>query len=177
MPTIDPETGLDNQLSWSMAITIEEARSGRYGRPVSVVIAELDGLDKLAELLGADVADKLIQPVADALRSNARAADRVARLSHTRFGVLLVETDEIRAINYVERVRSACDTLARGQRHRPAPVDRLGQPGHRRRPARAPSASPSTGCIASSADPPRGDPAGRRAQGSAPAPNAGRADS
>lgn len=109
VPTIDLETGLDNQLSWSMAITIEEARSGRYGRPVSIVIAELDGLDKLAELFGAEVADKLIKPVADALRSNARAADRVARLSHTRFGVLLVETDEIRAINYVERVRSACD--------------------------------------------------------------------
>lgn len=109
VPTIDLETGLDNQLSWSMAITIEEARSGRYGRPVSVVIAELDGLDKLAELFGAEVADKLIRPVADALRANARGADRVARLSHTRFGVLLVETDEIRAINYVERVRSACD--------------------------------------------------------------------
>ena len=93
-----------------MAIAIEEARSGRYGRPVSVVVAELDGLDKLAELLGADVADKLIPPVAEALRKSARAADRVARLSHNRFGVLLVETDEVRAINYVERVRSACDT-------------------------------------------------------------------
>ena len=108
-PTIDPETGLDSLLSWSMAVTIEEARSSRYGRPVSVVVAELDGLDRLSDLLGADVADRLIPPVADALRKNARAADRVARLSHTRFGVLLVETDEVRAINYVERVRSACD--------------------------------------------------------------------
>jgi diguanylate cyclase (GGDEF)-like protein len=108
-PTIDPETGLDSSLAWSNAITIEEARSSRYGRPVSVVIAELDGLDRLGELLGADVADRLIPPVADALRRNARAADRVARLSHARFGILLVETDEVRAINYVERVRSACD--------------------------------------------------------------------
>ncbi|HEX7473989.1 MAG TPA: diguanylate cyclase [Candidatus Limnocylindrales bacterium] len=108
-PTIDAATGLDGPLSWAMAITIEEARSGRYGRPVSVVIAELDGLERLSELFGADVADRLIPPVGDALRRSARAADRVARLSHTRFGVLLVETDEIRAINYVERVRSACD--------------------------------------------------------------------
>lgn len=108
-PTIDPATGLDSPLSWAMAIAIEEARSGRYGRPVSVVIAELDGLERLSELFGADVADRLIPPVGDALRRSARAADRVARLSHTRFGVLLVETDEIRAINYVERVRSACD--------------------------------------------------------------------
>jgi diguanylate cyclase (GGDEF)-like protein len=109
-PTLDPETGLDSPLTWANAIAIEEARSGRYGRPVSVVVAELDGLDKLAELLGADIADKLIPPVAEALRKSARAADRVARLSHNRFAVLLVETDEVRAINYVERVRSACDT-------------------------------------------------------------------
>jgi diguanylate cyclase (GGDEF)-like protein len=108
-PTIDPETGLESPLSWSMAITIEEARSGRYGRPVSVVIAELDGFERLTELFGAEAADRLIPPVADALRRNARAADRVARLSRMRFGILLVETDEIRAINYVERVRSACD--------------------------------------------------------------------
>ena len=108
-PTIDPETGLESPLSWSMAITIEEARSGRYGRPVSVVIAELDGFERLIELFGAEAADRLIPPVADALRRNARAADRVARLGRTRFGVLLVETDEIRAINYVERVRTACD--------------------------------------------------------------------
>ena len=40
---------------------------------------------------------------------SARAADLVARLGHHRFGVLLPETDEIRAINYVERVRLACD--------------------------------------------------------------------
>ena len=108
-PSIDLETGLDSPLTWAMAITIEEARSGRYGRPVSVVVAELDGLDRLSELFGAEVADKLIPPVADALRRSARAADRVARLSHARFGVLLVETDEVRAINYVERVRAACD--------------------------------------------------------------------
>ena len=108
-PTIDQATGLDSPLSWAMAIAIEEARSGRYGRPVSVVIAELDGLERLSELFGADVADRLIPPVGDALRRSARAADRVARLSHARFGVLLVETDEVRAINYVERVRAACD--------------------------------------------------------------------
>ncbi len=176
VPTIDLETGLDNQLSWSMAITIEEARSGRYGRPVSIVVAELDGLDKLAELFGAEVADRLIKPVADALRSNARAADRVARLSHTRFGVLLVETDEIRAINYVERVRSACDRWLEASAialrlsigwASPATdgdlksavriaEDRMHREQHRPAPWRPePEAAP---------------------QGSAPAPNAGRAD-
>ena len=43
------------------------------------------------------------------MRRHARAADSLARLGRARFGVLLAETDEIRAINYIERVRTACD--------------------------------------------------------------------
>ena len=105
----DPATGVDNTRAWARSLSEEAARSARYGRPVTVVIAEIDGLDRLAERFGTESADRLIPPVADALRRNARAADRVARLSGPRFGVLLTETDEIRAINYVERVRAACD--------------------------------------------------------------------
>jgi GGDEF domain-containing protein len=44
------------------------------------------------------------------LGGNTRAGDVVARTGGTSFGGLLAETDEIAAINYVERVRSACDT-------------------------------------------------------------------
>jgi diguanylate cyclase (GGDEF)-like protein len=106
---VDPVTGLDSQFSWSRAVASEQARSARYGRPATVVIAELDGLDVLAGRFGEVAADRLIPPVADAIRRNARSADRVARLGPARFGVLLAETDEVRAINYVERVRAACD--------------------------------------------------------------------
>jgi len=105
----DPATGVDNTRAWARSLSEEAARSARYGRPVTVVIAEIDGLDRLAERFGTESADRLVPPVADALRRNARAADRVARLSGSRFGVLLTETDEVRAINYVERVRAACD--------------------------------------------------------------------
>ncbi len=105
----DEATGVDNTRAWARSLTEEAARSARYGRPVTVVIAEIDGLDRLTERFGPDASDRLIPPVADALRRNARAADHVARLSGPRFGVLLTETDEVRAVNYVERVRAACD--------------------------------------------------------------------
>jgi diguanylate cyclase (GGDEF)-like protein len=105
----DQETGLRGSIAWEEAVGLEEARRERYGHPATVVIAELDRLDALAQQLGRDNADRLIRPVAQALRANARAADVVARLGHARFGVLLPETDEVRAINYVERVRDACD--------------------------------------------------------------------
>jgi diguanylate cyclase (GGDEF)-like protein len=73
------------------------------------VLVEIDGLDRLVERLGPAAADRLIPPVAGTMRSHAREADRIARLGPARFAAILPETDEVRAINYVERVRTACD--------------------------------------------------------------------
>lgn len=39
----------------------------------------------------------------------ARTSDLVARTGPRRFGVLLPETDEVAAVNFVERVRPRCD--------------------------------------------------------------------
>ena len=105
----DPLTGLDNRLAWDRLLREENARKRRYGRPVSLVIAELYGLDALADLVGREAADKLVPAIAEALTRYGRAPDRVARVGHARFHILLPETDEVRAINYIERVRQACD--------------------------------------------------------------------
>jgi diguanylate cyclase (GGDEF)-like protein len=108
-PLVDPVTGFATRLAWEEAFQNEDHRLARYGRPVTVLVAELDGLEALAARLGREPADRLIPPVATALRREARAADVLARVDHGRFVGLLPETDEIAAINYVERVRSACD--------------------------------------------------------------------
>ena len=101
--------------TWAIWLDEEAARTARYDRPVTIVLVELAGLDRLADRVGASAADRLIPPVAATIRRQARAADRLARLTPTRFGLLLVETDEVSAINYIERVRSACDVwLAAG---------------------------------------------------------------
>ena len=47
--------------------------------------------------------------MADVLRRSARSSDTIARLDRVRFGLLLPETDEIQAINLVERIRAGCD--------------------------------------------------------------------
>lgn len=105
----DPVTGFELAQAWSKWLAEEEARIDRYGRPATIVFIELAGLDRLAERLGPEAADRLIPPIATTMRRHARAADNIARLGRARFGALLTETDEIRAINYIERVRSACD--------------------------------------------------------------------
>jgi GGDEF domain-containing protein len=93
LPTLrgrDVLTGLLDCEAFEEVLAHEDAREQRYRRSSTVVILQLDGLDRLAERL-------------------ARRADYVARLEPGRFGALLPETDEILAINYVERVREACE--------------------------------------------------------------------
>ena len=79
----------------------EDARVARYGRPASVVIIEVG--------LAVDGAfDRQIGRVGAAIRSQVRETDRVARVSPTRFHLLLPETDERDAACLAERVARAC---------------------------------------------------------------------
>ncbi|HSK52698.1 MAG TPA: GGDEF domain-containing protein [Clostridia bacterium] len=106
---VDVSTGLITASGWGRILTDEDARVRRYRRPATVVMIELDGLERLTSRLGEGAGDRLIPAVADTVRRLAREADHVARLGQSRFGVLLPETDEVQAINYVERVRRTCD--------------------------------------------------------------------
>jgi diguanylate cyclase (GGDEF)-like protein len=105
----DPLTGLLLPWEWNRIVADEDARNHRYGRPATVVIVELDGLDRLVAALGPQAGDRVLPALADALGRNARGADHLARLGPARFGILLPETGEVEAVNYVERVRQACD--------------------------------------------------------------------
>ena len=105
----DPLTGLLSASRWARVVADEDARIRRYRRAATIVMIELDGLDRLTARLGDAAAERLVPAVADTIRRLAREADFVARLGDGRFAVLLPETDEIQAINYVERVRRTCD--------------------------------------------------------------------
>jgi len=105
----DPATGLDLAPAWSRWLAEEDSRVRRYRRPATLVLIDVDGLDRLIERLGADAADRLLPPVAATLRRYARGTDRIARLGPSSFAVLLPETDEVQAINFVERIRTTCD--------------------------------------------------------------------
>jgi diguanylate cyclase (GGDEF)-like protein len=106
---VDAVTGLIGPSAFTRLVLGEDARIRRYHRPATVVIFELVGLDRLMDRLGTDAVDRIVPALADTMRRLARDTDQVARLAPGRFGVLLPETDEVAAINYVERVRRACE--------------------------------------------------------------------
>jgi diguanylate cyclase (GGDEF)-like protein len=108
-PRTDPLTGLLLPAEWNRILIDEAARIRRYGHPATVVFIELDGLERLIEALGSGAAERILPALADVLRRKARGSDHVARLGPGRFGVLLPETGEVEAVNYVERVREACE--------------------------------------------------------------------
>ena len=105
----DPLTGLLDAVAFEEVMAQEEAREQRYGHPATIIVFELDGLTKLVDRLGPETGDRIETALGDTIRRLARRADHVARLERGRYAVLLPVTDEVAAINYVERVRRACE--------------------------------------------------------------------
>ena len=107
---VDQVTGLGTHLAWDRWLADEEARERRYRRPTTIVVAEVAGLGDVAALSGQDAAVRIVMEVADIIRANVRTSDHAALVGPARFAVLLPETDEVRAINFVERVQDACES-------------------------------------------------------------------
>lgn len=106
----DAETGLLGRRSWARVLEVETARCKRYGRLATVVVAEVTGLEDVAAVWGSDVGGQAVARVGARLRAGARSSDYLARIEPRRFAILLPETDEVAAVNFVERVRATCDT-------------------------------------------------------------------
>jgi diguanylate cyclase (GGDEF)-like protein len=106
---IDALTGADGPLLWDRTLERELARVKRYHRPATVAFMELEGLDRVARRWGLDVAEDALRGCAGILQRELRTSDHLARIEPARFGILLTETAEIAAINFIERARVACE--------------------------------------------------------------------
>jgi diguanylate cyclase (GGDEF)-like protein len=109
----DTLTGTDGPRYWDRVILSEGARYNRYKRPATIVLVEITGLDSLARHWGPEVAQRTLVVAARRLAKEVRPCDHIARIEPARFGIVLTETNEIAAINFVERVRAACEREVR----------------------------------------------------------------
>jgi diguanylate cyclase (GGDEF)-like protein len=105
----DPLTGTDGPHYWDRLIISETARVRRYKRPATIVLVEIAGLTRLGQLWGNDVAERTLISAARTLSQSIRTSDHIARIEPIRFAILLTETTEIAAINFVERARVSCE--------------------------------------------------------------------
>lgn len=97
---------MPGRLAWAEALDREAHRATRYGRPTAVAIFELRPERPSATL------DSWIRthaaPIGESLLRLSRATDVVARMTATRFQVLLPETTDEAAGRFVERVVGEC---------------------------------------------------------------------
>ncbi len=105
LAAVDPLTGVCNRRGWAQAVEQEQARAARFGHPVSVLVADLDGLKTINDAHGHDHGDRAIVELASVLRRVCRPTDVVARLGGDEFAALVVEADLTAGQALVGRVR------------------------------------------------------------------------
>lgn len=105
----DPATGLLNRRAFDELVALELERSRRTGRPVSILLGDLDQLAAVNEIAGPAAGDAVLQLVARDLRKWKRRIDRAARVGGDEFALLLPETDERGAYILAERLRRATE--------------------------------------------------------------------
>lgn len=104
----DPLTGTEGPRFWEHILANEDARLHRYRRTATVALVEFAGFEHDSGWLGNELSLELFGGLARVLVHEVRTSDHLARIGPARFGIILVETDEVRAINFVDRVRDAC---------------------------------------------------------------------
>lgn len=103
----DPLTGLLNRRGFEQLLASECQRVRRGDRVLSLLIAEVDGLEVLNERYGHVDGDRVLERVATVLTEEKRAFDTTARLDGAHFAVLLPDADENGAYGVAERMRAA----------------------------------------------------------------------
>jgi diguanylate cyclase (GGDEF)-like protein len=86
--TRDPLTGLGNRQSMRDRLTAALARARRSGKPVGVLLLDLQRFRQVNEVHGHDAGDELLRVVADRLRAGVRTEDTIGRLGGDQFAVI-----------------------------------------------------------------------------------------
>ena len=103
----DSLTGLLNRRAFEELLDMELERANRAGRPLSVIVGDLDSFAAVNEAQGHAAGDLALQLVANDCVKWKRRIDQAARIGGEEFAVLLPETDERGAFIVAERLRRA----------------------------------------------------------------------
>lgn len=102
--SVDPLTGLLNRRGFSEATTRMIEREAKAGRPVTVMIFDIDHFKSVNDRFGHAAGDDVLKVFSDVVVSNLRITDLVGRVGGEEFAALLPCTVE-EAVVAAERVR------------------------------------------------------------------------
>lgn len=101
----DPLTGLWNRRGFEELMESELARSERTGRPMSMLIGDLDHFKAINDRFGHAVGDDVLRRFGALLSASRRRGDATARIGGEEFAVILPECDQHQALILAERLR------------------------------------------------------------------------
>ena len=104
---VDPKTGLFNARHFAATLDDELDRAKRFGRPVSVLMADLDLLRDINNTYGHLAGDAVLVGIADVFRRELREYDVPTRFGGEEFAIVLPETEAREAVRIAERIRRA----------------------------------------------------------------------
>ncbi|GEM_PF-5148225 len=106
----DPLTGLYNRRFFSEELGKEISRSVREGKPLSLIVLDVDFLKKHNDSRGHLEGDKLLCGIAEVLRLVVRESDTASRYGGDEFAALLPGATEAEALQIAERIRSEVES-------------------------------------------------------------------
>lgn len=117
----DSLTGIGNRAALELTLQRELKLSLRTRRPLSLLVADLDGFKQINDRLGHAVGDKLLVLAVGLIKSALRETDQVFRYGGDEFVVILSNTGGDEAETVAERIRqaaAACDLPGTSGRER-----------------------------------------------------------
>ncbi|XGA80577.1 GGDEF domain-containing protein [Halomonas sp. CH40] len=112
---VDELTGLGNRrylLNFTDSLCQQSQRSGR---PLSLVLLDIDHFKQVNDTFGHPAGDRVLQMFARALKDEIRAADVLARMGGEEFCLLMPDTDADGACELAERIRMEVASLTQQQ--------------------------------------------------------------
>lgn len=101
----DELTGLDNRRAFFDQGYRIFKQAIRFKHPVSVIMMDIDHFKNVNDSYGHSVGDKILQVIAELLKTVVREIDVVARIGGEEFAFVLPETGTDEAVNLAERLR------------------------------------------------------------------------
>jgi diguanylate cyclase (GGDEF)-like protein len=108
----DPLTGLHNRRLFEERLNHEFERAKRYGRPLAVLMLDVDNFKKINDQHGHQCGDVVLKRVAQAIAERTRKSDISARYGGEEFVVLLPEIALDGAMLAAEKLRQEIGALS-----------------------------------------------------------------
>jgi two-component system cell cycle response regulator len=106
----DALTGVHNRLSFDERIKDEVARASRYGRPLALLMFDIDHFKRCNDTYGHRAGDHVLREVAQLVHGLAQDNDFfVARYGGEEFAVLLLEYEDDTPTAFAEQLRAAVE--------------------------------------------------------------------